>query len=412
MKKLKTAFANPLFSGSLLMIIGSLGASFFSYLYHLIMGKMLGPESYGIIAAILTLAGLIGLLPASLGLVVTKFISSSQTDQDKKNFITYFYRRVVIIGIIFVILLVFLAPIIGTFLHINQTAYLVISFLMFLFFIPTMFLRAALQGLLKFKEYVISFTLENFAKVSIATLLVLLGFKITGAVSSLVLGCFVGFIFAYIYLKRFIKKHERTTTFNLKPVAIYAMPVLIQSLATTSMYSTDLLLVKHFFSSFDAGIYAALSFLGRIIFFGASPIAAAMFPIVAKRHTEGQSYKKLLFYSMTATLILSFGILLIYGLFPKLALGLLYSSAYLTGAGSLFIFGIFITIFTLSYLLLNFYLAIGRIKVVIIPVVTAVVQIVGIILFHNTLEMVIEVSLFSSLMLFISLVIYYILAKI
>ena len=39
----------------------------------------------------------------------------------------------------------------------------------------------------------------------------------------------------------------------------------IQALAFTSFFTTDLILVKHFFPPFEAGIYAALSTLGKII---------------------------------------------------------------------------------------------------------------------------------------------------
>jgi O-antigen/teichoic acid export membrane protein len=53
--------------------------------------------------------------------------------------------------------------------------------------------------------------------------------------------------------------------------------------------STDVLLVKHFFSSHAAGEYAAVAALGRAIFWGASGVAAVLFPKVVFRGAKGQT---------------------------------------------------------------------------------------------------------------------------
>lgn len=410
-QKIRQLIDHPLISGSTIMVFGSLSASFFSYLYHLIMGRLLGPSSYGELAAIVSLVGLIGILPMSLGLVVTKFVASAQEHRERRDFISYFYKRLLVAGVVCFLLLLLSSSVIASFLKIKHVYLLTLAFSMFLFFIPSTFLRSTLQGFLKFKEYVYSSLGENFLKMVLATLFVLVGFGVTGATVSLSLGSLGGLLVGVFYLKGFLKREEKVRSFNLKPVTLFALPVLIQSIATSSMYSSDLLLVKHFFSSFDAGLYAALSFLGRVIFFGASPIASAMFPLVSKKYSSGESYHQLFVYSLLATLVLSLGVLLIYGLVPSLAIKILYGSAYLGAAHLLLMFDVFITIFTLSVLFLNFFLAIGKVKVVIVPVVTALLQVAGILLFHSSLVEVIGVSLICSGILFTCLLSYYLLSE-
>ena len=67
----------------------------------------------------------------------------------------------------------------------------------------------------------------------------------------------------------------------------------------------DLILVKHFFSDQDAGVYATLSILGKIIYFAASPVASVMFPIVAGKHAKGEKYFEFLLMSLLITIFLS-----------------------------------------------------------------------------------------------------------
>jgi O-antigen/teichoic acid export membrane protein len=58
--------------------------------------------------------------------------------------------------------------------------------------------------------------------------------------------------------------------------------------AITLFYNFDVLLAKHFLSTQDAGLYAAMSLLGKILFFGTISISVVMFPRVAAIHAEGR----------------------------------------------------------------------------------------------------------------------------
>jgi O-antigen/teichoic acid export membrane protein len=58
--------------------------------------------------------------------------------------------------------------------------------------------------------------------------------------------------------------------------------------AITLFYNFDVLLAKHFLSNQDAGLYSAMSLLGKILFFGTISISVVMFPRVAAIHAEGR----------------------------------------------------------------------------------------------------------------------------
>lgn len=401
----KEAITHPLFLGSAVMVLGSNSINLLNYIYHLVIGRMLGPSFYGELASLISLIGLLGIIPGSLSLVIVKYVSSAKNEREVSILIHWLKTKVFQVSLIFFIFIIVISPALASFLHIKELSYFFLIALSSLFAIQTLLNRSILQGLLKFKEMILSVFLENSAKLLISVVLVYLGFRVGGAMIAFVIAALLGWLFTNFYLKIQSKK-ESNPSLNLKPMFLFTIPVLAQSLAVTSLYSSDLILVKHFFSSHDAGLYAALSTLGKIIFFGAGPIGSVMFPIVSKRHAAGLKVKRIFLYSFFATVAISFSILIVYLLFPGLAINLLYGSAYLESANLLIWFGIFMTLFTLSSLLINFHLSLNRTKVVVLPLLAAIIQIVAIWFYHQSLFDVILISIVVTALLLLSLLIY------
>lgn len=387
------------------MIVGSNLINFLNYLYHLIIGRLLGPANYGELAALISLMGLLSIIPSSTNLVIVKYISSAKTDEEVTALISWLKGKIIKVSLIFFIILVVLSPLIASFLHVSKIIYLLLFALTFLVGFQSLFYRAILQGLLKFKEMIFSILAENSVKLLASIILIYLGFRVGGAVAAFLIAAFLGWSITVFYLKVKTKDGIKGQP-DIKSMAAFAIPVIVQSFAVTSLYSSDVLLVKHFFSSHDAGIYASLSTLGKIIFFAAGPIGAVMFPLVSQRNAKGGNYKKVFKFSFIFTLITSFIILAIYWLFPQAAIRALYGSSYLEAVNLLFYFGIFITFFTLSALVINYGLSLGKVKVVFFPLIAALAQIIMIWFYHTSLYSVILISAVIAALLLLALLIY------
>lgn len=394
---------HPLFAGSFIMIFGSNAVSFLNYLYHLVMVRMLGPVHYGELAAILSVVGLLGVIPGSLNLVIIKYVSSAK-DGEVKALILWFKNKILAGSIVFSLIILILSPFISSFLKMNTIIYLMLVAIVFFFSTQSLFNRSILQGLLKFREMVFSLLLENGTKLLLSILFVFLGFEVGGAMAGFTVASLLGWYITSILITN--KGKESKIRINSKRIFLFTVPVLIQSVAVTSLYSADVILVKHFFSSYEAGIYATLSTLGKIIFFGAGPIGAVMFPLVSKRNTEKATHEKIFLYSFAATIFLSTGVLLIYWLFPDIPIKLLFGAKNLMAAPLLVWFGIFMSIFTLSTLLISYGLALGKTSIVLLPLVAAFAQIVIIWLYHPDLFTVILSGVLICSLLLASLLIY------
>lgn len=411
-KKTKELLVNPLFAGSAVMVVGSNLVNFLNYLYHLIMGRLLGPSLYGDLTSLLSFIGLTLIVPTSLGLVIVKFISSAKRKTQISSLLLWLTKKAFLAGGLLMFLTLAASPLITSFLSLTNGLWPIFFIaLTFAFALPATLFRSVLQGLLRFDKFLVSLLVDTGTKLFLGVFLVVLGFSVAGAMAALVLAATLGLLVSLHPLKdywRVLKREE----IHLKPMAKLSLPVLIQSLAATSLYSTDLLLVKHFFKPFEAGLYGAVSMLARIIFFAAGPVSAVMFPLVSRHHARGKPLEKVFFLSLGLSLVVVIPILSVYWLFPEVTIFILYGQEYLAASNYLIWFGIFMALFTLSSLMVNFFLSVGKTYVVLISLTAAVSQAVLIFFFHSSLFQVITISMgISSLLLVILLLYYFLNAK-
>ncbi len=393
---------HPLFSGSAVMIIGTNLNNVLSYLFHLFMGRMLGPAAYGEMAALFSLIILVSTVPSSLSLAVIKFVSSAKNPDSLSRFMSLILVWSGLVGGVITLLLLLFSRPLSSFLNLSSPVPVFIISWAFVFLLPSFALKSALQGLLQFNSYVVNILAESGSKLLFGILFVQIGWSVSGSISGILVSTLIGLFIGYLYVSKTVR-FAFPKFFPLGSFLRYSVPVMIYSLAGTSLFTTDLILVKHFFSPFDAGTYAALSTMGKIIIFGAGPVSGVMFPLVSRRHASHDHYRKIFWYGFALTGAICLAVLAVYFAFPRFAVSLLYGHKYLQAAGLLFPFGIFITLYTLSSFLVGFFLSVSYTRVVWITVLAAVAQIIGIFLFHSTIFSVIFVSIIVSLLLFLGL---------
>lgn len=401
----KDLLTHPFFSGSAIMVVGTNFANFLAYIYHVVVGRVLEPAKYGELAATISLLGLFTVSFTFFSVVVVKFISAAR-EVEIERILSWFTKRATVLAITLGTIFFLFSSYISRFLHVD---YKVVSLVgpILTFSVFTLVFRSVLQGRLKFYEVVISTNVEMLGRLILGVLLIYLGLSVFGAF----LGILISVVLSLIVTRYFLREYRILGVIEKfsdgKKVFSYAAPIFLASLATNSFFSTDVILVKHFFEPHLAGIYASLSTLGKIIFFGASPVASVMFPMVSKRHSAGLSYKRIFNLSLLLTAGISVGVLFIYLFFPELAIKLLYGNKYIEAAPNLFVFGLFMTIFTISSLILNFYLSKSVTSVTFFAVGAAFLQALGIWFFHDSIQTVITVSIASASIFLVSMLIYF-----
>ncbi len=408
MKKLystgRLIVAHPMISGSAVMVGGSMAANAVNYVYHFIMGRTLGVADYGNLASLYSLLYILSIVPISSSISIVKFISSSKTLKDQSAVYSGVKNLVFRISFFSSLFILAMSPFIEKFLHIGNTASVALIAPILFFSLLNLVNQSTLQGMMNFFGVVVPNFVVSVIKLAIGLLLVLAGFGVVGAMSGVAISAIVGYLVSKFMIKRSNIKSTKPKL-DTKAFLLYSCPVLLQALAFTAFFSVDVILVKHFFSAQEAGLYAALSTLGKIIYFAAQPITGVMFPIISKRHAIGEKYTKVLVASLVYTLGICVFALTVFLFLPKLAL-LLYGDQYNAAADKLVWMGLFISIYTVASLLTNFFLSIGKTKIVILPISFSLIQIVAIWIFHNSLLEVIQISLTLMLVLVLALFSY------
>ncbi|MBU2591915.1 oligosaccharide flippase family protein [Patescibacteria group bacterium] len=407
-------FKTKFFKGSLFLFASSTLTSAINYFYHLLLGRMLGPADYGTLASLISLTYLLGIPSAALSLVIMKFISSFH---GKKKFVNIYYFVHRLVGKLFR-LEIFLAPclliaspLVAKFLHTGSFLTVFLIFASSLIGVLSLVNNSALQGMLRFGCLSFLGIFSSLVKLLLSVLTVLIGWRVFGASLSFFLTALFGLALSRFFVGRVLRKPKAAVNldvnFDKRALVKYALPVLFSTAAFTSLYTTDIILAKHFLVETEAGFYAGLANLGKIVFFASGPIFSVMFPLISRAFERGKNYRKIFGTSFLVVLSISLAVVLSYFIFPELMVKILYGDQYLPAARYLPLFGIFLGFYSLSYLTVNFFLSIREVAVVLFPVAAALVQILAILFFHQSLSQLISVSIFVLGILLALLLLYY-----
>lgn len=391
---------SELLKGSFLIFIaGNLG-NLGNFLYSLSMVRLLGPEIYGELGAILSLLSLLAVPLSILSLVVVKTVSSfyGRGEFDKlASFLRDQQAKVLLIGVIGAVLIICSGPLIQNFLKLD-------SFLPVLF-LGTVFLvgglstvnKGALQGTLAFPSLTINSITEVAIKLLLSVVLVLWGLQLAGALAGPVIASLAGYLLASWQLRKIRKSAQTKEKTSLAAIWREAFsPVLLTTLTLTIFFTMDVVLVRHFFTAVEAGEYAALANLGKVGYYIVGPIMMVMFPLISARANNGRSYLLPLLGGLVLSLGASLGIIFVFLFYGQPIINLLYGEKYLGAVPYLSLYSFYMAIYGLNAILTYFILSISYYRPIPVLFLISLLQGVLIFFFHQSIFRVIGVNIIIS----------------
>ena len=376
--------------GSMILLVTSTMAAAINYVFQFGMGRLLGPADYGILATFYSILYIMSAPTQAVQLTITKFIAEFKAQNqfsEIKDLLFRSTKKIFLLSVAVFLIFAVLSPQISKFLNISQTSITIAFSFVFLglFILPGA--RGFLQGMQKFKALGLSMITESTIKLVLSLILVFAGFSVAGAVWGTNISLFLAFIIVVLLMFRLLKKYEITSLDNEKKSEIYkyAIPMLVALSSITALYSIDVILVKHFFVAEEAGIYAAASLIAKIIFFGLMPISNAMFPKIAELKAKSQGYGNVFIKSIAIVTGLSALATAVYYLAPGFVDKLLFGPEYAATVPLIGLFGAAISLLSISYVFVNYFLAIGKTRFVYMLPVFAVVETALIWFWHASL---------------------------
>jgi O-antigen/teichoic acid export membrane protein len=400
---------HELVSGSLFIFSGSILGNFFAFLLNVFLARNLA-DDYAIFAALTSVIILASIPVTSMNAVIVRFAADyfvKKQDDKLKTLYLLFLKFVLGLSLFAILIFFIFSNPLKNYLKIDDSWYMIATGFVIASYYLSALNNAFLQGMLKFKFISFLSISGSLIKLISGVVLVYAGYKVFGGLGALFLMAFGSYLIAFMPLTKILKEKAsgKKISLDIKQIFNYAVPTLIAILFLTSFTSTDIILVKHFFAPDAASSYAKISLMGKIIFYFTAPIPMVMFPLLVKRHATGVNFNNIFYLSLILVIVPSIIITVFYYIFPNFVLNVslgggevLYFSKYLG------MFGLYLTIFSLVNVCVNFFLSLNITRVFIPVVITAILQIILIYIFHSDLYHIIGVSIISLTILFAFLV--------
>jgi O-antigen/teichoic acid export membrane protein len=380
------------FKGSVIMLLGMMIVSASNFGYNVAMARMLGPAAFGHVSAVATLLMLFSALTLSFQLVCAKFVAQNTSPRTRRSAFRGFMKRAWLVGILVGVLLAVTSIPIAHVLKLPTPVLIIILSIGIAFSIPMGVKRGGLQGLTWFVPLSRNFIVESVTKLSLALVLVTLGYGVYGAVGAIS----ASVIAAYLNARVKFKGADADTT-ELCPVRFRhslreGTQAIVFFIGQVVINNIDILLVKYFFSPDDAGLYAAVALFGRLLYFACWSIISAMFPVSAAAPKDEHPMAILKTPLLLVTSICTSFILAVKFL-PEFVVTLILGNRFAQADELLPLYALATAIYALSVVLIAYEMSRRIANTGWLQLVISGLTILGIALFHADLKQVIEVQI-------------------
>lgn len=387
----------------ILVFLGTSLVNVFNLLCQLLIAHRMSGVDFAGFNSLLAIFMLISSPLTTLQAAVAKYTAEFNAQSQIKKIqalLSNLIRKILPLAIITFVIFYFLSFYIMDKLKISSlSAGYILALLLALSWIIPIFL-GALQGLELFKWLISISVIGGALKLIFAFIFINLGFNITGALGAFLVASSIGIIISFFPLKNLFSLKLIEDGINFKDFFSYLAPVAVSLFCFIALVNFDMVLVKYFFSPFEAGFYSIAQMIGKIFLFLPMAISIVMFPktagLNAKNMDTDFTLRRSLLYACSLCIIAN----LVYNLFPNFALKVLTGKVFAESVMLGRLFGISMSFFTLLFILINYFLSIKDMRFIKYLILFTLLQFLAIILFHRTLVQVQLILCINSILLF------------
>ncbi len=299
--------------------VSVVGGNLSNYAFQVLSGRALGPDEYGVLAALLSIMGMAGLASAALQTAGAREVATRGVAPAGKVLDT-FARSALIAGIAVAALLTVLSPLIAPAFGISAITLLCLG----AYLIPTVLLPVGF-GKMQGAEDFIALAAVGLGlalmKVAIAAVAGLAGLGVTEIMASLVVA--TGLV-AIVSLRMGARHGDIT----LRVTGPQTRLPLVAFILFWTLGFVDVALAPIRFAAGEAGQYAAAATLGRSVVWIPSLVALVVFPRLVANVHEGRDTRHILRVAVLISLVLSLLVVAFLVVFGTPLFSVLYGAKY------------------------------------------------------------------------------------
>lgn len=360
---IKSLWQDHWMRGTLVLTFLNLTGAALNFLVHPILARFLSVVEYGEYQSILSILMFFSIVSIVYYTMMTKAISTARTIVDLKHIYKHGMRRGILLGLIVCLVLSMIIPFLSPLLRLTSVSLLPILLFALFWTLPFNINQAVINGTQQFTAFAVgNFSEQGFRLFWILVFISAFGWRLPGVAFALGLGTVCAFFVSRVFVRRSL-----TTSVTDPSVAELEikMPELLLiscfALSTQFVINFDMLFVKAVFSPNEAGYYGALLTIGRIVFFLGYASSITLLPVVARMKSKrnGQVFHALL-KALSLSILLALPGVLVFSLFSKSAVLLLFGPSYLPIASFVPLFTLIMLLLALINILAQFFLALNR----------------------------------------------------
>lgn len=379
-----------------------------NYIYNLLLGRILGPAAFADAAILITLLLVLSFLGMTFQIVTSKYAVLYEAEK-RAVFIKIITRVALFFGILIGTLIIFFNKNLQLVFHTKTSQ----MFLIFGFGIPLYFLisinRGLYQGNNGLHKMAITYQTEMISRLLITLLTVFLLPNIPTSIA-VALGILISFVFGLFPFQTNIldnAKSLKQEIVDTKSIFTFFALTAFYELTQIIINNSDILLVKHYFSNDEAGLYSSLALIGRVVYFVAWMFVMLLLPKVIQLKKEGKNTQPILMQYVLYIALLSTVIVAGTYLFPETIVHLMFGDKYIIIAPLLWKYALATSVFAIANIFAYYFLSIDKYFPVVVSAILGLTQIILIVLFHNSLEQVVEMQIIAMFFLLVFQLCYF-----
>lgn len=388
---------NKIFYGTVVVSSGIFLGGTFAYLLQFLLGRMLSVADFGTFNALLSLSMILGVPIGAFGIATIKVVSDLKA-QNRFDLLTGLYWRLVkYAAVLWVVLFAFafaFRELIGKSLQIDDKVLLIV----FAAYLGLSGLNIApqsyLQGLLRFKAVAFFSTLSNFLRLILPGGLIFLGFGLGGVFGGIMMAGLLGFGVAYLLLRKNLNQPcDEDVNIYVKRIVKFTLPVILVQVSMTMLNNIDVVMVKRYFDPVEAGHYAGVVTIGKILLFGAGTLGVVMYPQISEAYAKKANvigvFKKFFLIQM---FVVAVGVA-VFSILSRFVTTLFFGQRFLPSVEYVPYFAVFAGLYVLINFSVLFFLAVEKTRVWVFLLPGILAQIFLLWRFHSSLMQVIYVNI-------------------
>jgi O-antigen/teichoic acid export membrane protein len=365
------------------------------FVFHAIASRRLGVDAYGMLYALISASSSIATLPAALlAPVIMRFAAEFRALHDDAHVRRLCWdvgRGFTALGLLYMVVGVVAARPIAGFFHVPVWTIPLAAAIAAAILVSNT-LRAAAQGTQDFNGYAFSVCSEGVLKIVGLALLVSILSTMGGLLAGL-LGFLSGLVaglavIVWRLVHRYAGARSLTVHYDWRRIALSGAGAAAATIGMTVMMSGDVVLVKHYFSQSEAGIYGAAALGGKMLLYFVSFAPTVLLPQATDRHVRGQRTRGVMFGTLGLIAVLGACALAIMKIYGLVVLHVLVGHAYDAAAPLLVWYATAMAFFAATSLLTSYGIATHRLTFAVPLLLCAFATMGGIVAFHSSLEAV------------------------